>query len=210
MKKNQISKITDDNYSEFTKWIHRAVKVVLYNLDGTQSEVKLQWPKVSNWGEDQEIASSYLSSMVEHWTQRWIQIRAYQVHMGSVSADGTEHYDISYPLVEIPLDRVYNPGSATWDDPKEVLQLNVSARIERKDFKYLKLYDYQHSAPRLTFDEVGSLAFDASLSDKEAHEFQNALFLGREYARSKNRPATDLIFYVKYDTGELKFYTRDK
>jgi hypothetical protein len=189
----------------FAHITQRCVKATLYHLDGSESEVKLTWPKVSDWAEDQEIASGHLSTMIEHWTKHWIQIRAYQVHMGSITDKGKEEYSISYPITEIPLDKVYNPLSSKWEDPKDVLKRQQANQINRKEYKYLRLYDYPNEAPSFNFDKVGCLAFDASLCDDEAAEFQDILFKAKEEADKREIKYSSIIFFVRPESGSLSY-----
>lgn len=118
MQKKQV--LTNDNTAELfphlKQWNQRITKVVLFNLDGTTSEVKLTFPIFSHWGEPSEISQHYLSNLVCDWSRFWIKIRAYQIHLGSIDKDGNEGYSISYAVNEIPLNKIYVDGK--WISPK--------------------------------------------------------------------------------------------
>lgn len=194
---------------QFAKFTHRCVKVILFNLDGTESEVKLTWPKVSDWIEDQEIANCYISEMVEHWCMSWIKIKAYQVHLGSVNISGAEQYGISYPIVEIPLNKVYHPQTRTWQDPETIIKSKLRQRQDRAGFIYLKQYSHETQTMSFSFEEASSFAFDASLCDEEAKEFQETIFRAKQEAETKGRNYMSAVFFVRPESGALDYRFND-
>jgi hypothetical protein len=121
------------NDPEFAHIQQRVTKVELNFLDGTTKEMKLYFPYFTAWGEASEITNNYLSALVEHWTRYWLKIKSYQVSLGSVFKDGTEHYMEKYFMQEIPLDKVYVhewPGGK-WVDPVGYEQMKREERLKK-------------------------------------------------------------------------------
>lgn len=102
---------------DLTKWKSRIVKANLFRLDGTIDEIRLTYPIMPMDGDAQQLAAGYIESIILTWTAHHVQIRGYQVHLGTVSVDGTEHFGISYPPEEIPLGKVFYQGQ--WVDPEQ-------------------------------------------------------------------------------------------
>ena len=81
--------------------VQRVTKVIMHNLDGTKSEMRLTFPAVSLWGEMQEATYLYLSQLVEDWSRTFIRISGYEIHLGTIHQDGSETFSIQYHFVEI-------------------------------------------------------------------------------------------------------------
>lgn len=201
-----------NNEDQFKQWTHRSVKVVLDNLDGTQSEVKLTWPKVSNWGDDAEIANLYISQMIEHWTKLQLKISAYQVFLGSINKDGQEHYSIYYDKIEIPVGKVFMPskqGIGKWVPFKDAAKNAINRESEsakRKGNIYLKPCENGEAVTEFNYNEAIDLAFDATLSNDEAKEFQDEITKAKLAAQRSGLKEETIKFFVRPETGSLGFY----
>ncbi len=105
--------------------IAKVIKATLYHLNGVTSEIKMQVPVYTIWGEPSEIAANCLRNYIASLTQHFIQISAYQISMGGIYSDGRENYSITYSVEEIPLDKVYHNGE--WVDPATIKRHVISA-----------------------------------------------------------------------------------
>lgn len=94
------------------------VRVKLFHLDGSESEMRLQTPFYTSLTEPLEMASVSISNYIESLTARFIQIRSYQVSFGTVNQKGEEVLPFNYPEVEIPVNKVYYRGK--WVNPNKV------------------------------------------------------------------------------------------
>src|ERR1043165_8889422 len=122
----RIPIIRDKNFTEFypdaKQWVKRITKVVLNHLDGTTSEIKLEFPIYSFWREPQEKSNYYLSAWINDLSRHWIKITSYEVFLGSINDKGEESYSICYGIDEIPLNKVWVPAkeAGEWMKPEDV------------------------------------------------------------------------------------------
>lgn len=130
----------DNTYSYDAARPYWITKVNLYFLDGTVYPVKLYAPRFTNWLEPQELSNTYLSALIGYWCKYWLKISAYQVFLGTVDPQtGEESYTITYPMQEIPLDKVYMPAdvSGEWIDPEEERQQQQTGERLKQMIKHM-------------------------------------------------------------------------
>jgi hypothetical protein len=99
---------------------HRAVKAVLYHLNGTVSEIVLILPIYSFWSESMEDGNRMMREYVYGLTRTWIAISHFETVMGSVLSDGTFRPACGPMNHEIPLGKVFLEGeSGKWVSPED-------------------------------------------------------------------------------------------
>lgn len=117
-------KLKQVNQTNAESPIAHVIKATLYHLNGATSEIKMRVPIYTFWGEPSEMASNCLRDYVNSLTRHFIQISAYQISFGDIYSDGAEDYSVSYPVEEIPLDKVYHNGE--WVNPETIRQKTIA------------------------------------------------------------------------------------
>lgn len=130
--------ITEENYLQHnpaaSQWKQRVVKVTLFHLDNTTSEIKLTLPIFSHWIDCTEMAERYLSGYVNQLTQHYLKISAFQVQIGSINDKGAEVYGITYDKEIIPLNKVYVPNYkpfGRWVKPETEKRRQQGSRLKQ-------------------------------------------------------------------------------
>lgn len=178
----------------FENWTHRCLKAILYHTNGKETEVKISWPIMTVWSEDQEVANMYISKMVEHWANHFANIFAYQVLLGSISNSGEERYSISYPITNI------------LSKEDHVRELPMANHLQnRAGFQYLKPVIYGNDALVFSYQEVVILAFDATLPDEEVMEFREIMMKAKKEAAEKGKTDDSIEFFVRPESGVLTY-----
>jgi hypothetical protein len=209
-RKSEIKKVSSENFTEYyphlNQWKSRVTKVILYNLDGTTSEMKLIFPILSFWSEPQEESQYYLRLLVYQWTESWLNISKFEVHLGSIDHNDVEHYSIKYEPEKIPLNMVWKSSDrseGSWVN-RDNIKPHPELLIDRTNYKYLRPYDVDSEvAPVWKFEDLLQLAFDISLCDAEASEFQEEIKKAKEQ-EAKGKDLQKMIFFPCYIRGCLR------
>lgn len=131
-------KLFDEPLSEQHKWISRVTKVTLLHTNAQTSEIKLYAPIYSAWMDVQELSHNPLAEYVNSLSKHFLSLVGYQIHLGSMDVEGNEHYDISYPAFQIPVNKVYHNGK--WVKPSKIEETEKEAekRINRNNKRLAK------------------------------------------------------------------------
>ena len=91
------------------------IKATLYHLNGETSEITMNIPKYTSWGEFSEVAFNYVEEYVHYLSAHWVQISHFDIEALTHRHDGeTEEAYPPKKAVEIPLDKVYDPTKLEW------------------------------------------------------------------------------------------------
>jgi|GEM_PF-2441968 len=97
------------------------VKAILYHLNNTISEITMNIPKYTSWGEFVEVAFSQMGSYVEYLTAHWVQISHFDLVTYTHKPNGESVECFLKKTVEIPLDKAYDTNEQEWVSKKEGL-----------------------------------------------------------------------------------------
>lgn len=125
-----------DHCPEFKKIASRVVRLTVWNLNGTTSEMKFYIPVFCWNGDDTDRAGMYLQEWCQEMTKYYLKITAYQIDFGSVLKDGTERFGGHYFLKqEVPLNKVFRTGALAgkWVSPEA-----EKKRLNKKTMEFYK------------------------------------------------------------------------
>ena len=114
--------------------VMRVVKLTLWNIDGTTSEVKLTYPNFCNNGDSETAAALHLEEWIRTMTRYYVNVTAYQAVFGVVYKDGTERFgSMCHEKQAVPEGRIFVSGSIAggkWMTPEEIKQEERSKNYE--------------------------------------------------------------------------------
>lgn len=94
------------------------VKITITHIDGSVDDMKLTFPRWTNWLEPHELAAFHLKELVYHLSRHFIRPSQFVASFGTINEDGAEHYSIEGFPIEIPLNKVYDPVKRGWVHPE--------------------------------------------------------------------------------------------
>jgi len=117
------SNITDI-YPEFKNIKQRIVRLTVWNLDGTTSEMKFYYPPFCWNGDCENRVGQHLEEWCREMTRFYLKISHYQVHFGVQYQDGTEEIGgASFMLKEVPEGKIFKTAKCNqgkWKTPEQL------------------------------------------------------------------------------------------
>ena len=110
--KKEISKLeilTRNTKHDNKEWSNRLLFITLYNLDGTNDQIRVFFPVFNNTLDIHEVGAFYLAGWINHLTKNHLQISRFKIGFGSTDKNGMSHISMEQEY-EIPLDAVYVPS----------------------------------------------------------------------------------------------------
>lgn len=99
------------------------VKAVLFHLDGTESEITMNIPKYTRWGEFIEAAVYHIEKYVEYLSAHWVQISHFDITTHACKPNGETEDLFFKKTVEIPQGKIFDRDTGKWMTPAEGMDL---------------------------------------------------------------------------------------
>lgn len=113
-----------DVYPEFKEIKLRIVRLTVWNLDGTTSEMKLYYPPFCWNGDCSNRAGQHLEEWCREMTRYYLQISHYQVDFGVVYQDGREEMcGGCFARQEVPEGKIFKTAKCDrgrWMTPEQL------------------------------------------------------------------------------------------
>jgi hypothetical protein len=120
--------------------LQRIVRLTVWNLDGTTSEMKFYFPALfCNNMDDTNSAGRHLAEWCREMTRYYLKISHYKIDFGTVLTDGTEQIGaISFEKQNIPEGKIFKAGkieTGQWMTPQKLKesQKPVHVRVKKQN-----------------------------------------------------------------------------